>query len=113
MACLKAHDILVFPTYYYNETFGLVNLEAMQLSLAIVTTNEGGIPDVVKDGENGFVCKRKDAESLALALEKLITNPSLRKQMGERGYTRYKEKFTLTAFERKFIEVMKISINSK
>lgn len=107
----KNTNIFVFPTYY--ETFGLVNLEAMQYGIPIVTTNEGGIPDVVKDGENGFVCERKDPNSLAIALEKLINDSNLCRQMGERGYQRYKEEYTLEAFERKFIEVMKVSINSK
>lgn len=107
----KTSDVFVFPTF--NETFGLVNLEAMQYKLPIVTTNEGGIPDVVKDYDNGFVCERKDSHPLAVALEKLIKDPNLRRQMGERGYQRYKEEYTLEAFERKFIEVMKVSINSK
>ena len=44
----------------------------MQYKLPIVTTNEGGIPDVVKDGQNGFVCRRKDANSLADAIKSLL-----------------------------------------
>ena len=51
-AFFRQADIFVFPTYY--ETFGLVNLEAMEYKLPVISTNEGGIPDIVKDGENGF-----------------------------------------------------------
>jgi glycosyltransferase involved in cell wall biosynthesis len=61
---------------------------------------------MVIDGENGFVCERKDPNSLAVALEKLINDSTLCRQMGERGYQRYKEEYTLEAFERKFIETM-------
>ena len=99
-------NIFVFPTFYYNECFPLVLLEAMQWGLPLVSSDEGGIPDVVKNGENGFVCERKDPNSLAVALEKLIKDSNLRRRMGERGYQRYKEHYTLEAFERKFIETM-------
>lgn len=50
----RKSDIFAFPTYYEYETFGLVNLEAMQFCLPIVSTFEGGIPDVVEDGTTGF-----------------------------------------------------------
>lgn len=98
-------DIFVQPTF--EDCFPLTIVEAMQHGKSVVSTDEGAVPDLVKDGENGFVCERKDSLSLALALEKLITNPTLRQQMGERGYQRYKEHYTLEAFERKFVEVIK------
>ena len=97
-------DIFVQPTF--EDCFPLTIVEAMQHGKPVVSTDEGAVPDLVKDGENGFVCERKDSVSLAIALEKLITNPELRLQMGERGYQRYKEEYTLEAFERKFIETM-------
>ena len=100
-------DIFVFPTFYFNECFPLVLLEAMQWRLPLVSSDEGGIPDIVKDGVNGFVCTRQDVQSLAEALEKLITDPVLRQQMGEQGYQRYQEEFTLEAFERRFVAGLK------
>lgn len=99
-------DIFVFPTFYYNECFPLVLLEAMQWGLPLVSSDEGGIPDVVKDGENGFVCQRQDSLSLANALERLLLDSALRKQMGEKGYQRYKEEYTLEAFEQTFVATM-------
>ena len=104
-------DIFVQPTF--EDCFPLTIVEAMQHGKPVVSTDEGAVPDLVKDGENGFVCERKDSLSLAVALEKLIKDSNLRRRMGERGYQRYKEEYTLEAFERKFIEMMKISINSK
>ena len=61
-AYFKQADIFAFPTFYGNETFGLVNLEAMDYKLPIVTTNIGGIPDIVTNGENGFVNDPEDAD---------------------------------------------------
>ena len=100
-------DIFVFPSFYSNETFGLVNLEAMQHKLPVVSTDEGGIPSVVKDGENGLIAKRNDPQSLADCLERLLNSPELREQMGENGYKKYKEHFTLNAFEHNFVQVLK------
>ena len=79
----------------------------MQYKLPIVTTNEGGIPDIVKGGENGCIVQPKDPISLASALEKLITNQKLCVEMGNNGYKKFKEQYTLTAFENCFIETIK------
>lgn len=99
-------DIFAFPTYYHNETFGLVNLEAMQYSLPVVSTFEGGIPDVVKDGVTGFLVPQKDAMALADKLEILINNAELRKQMGVAGRKKYEKEFTLDTFENTLTKIL-------
>lgn len=100
-------NVFVFPTYYYNECFPLVLLEAMQWGLPLVSSDEGGIPDIVQDEVNGFITERENVAALADALGVLIANPTLCLQMGERGHQRYKEEYTLETFERKFVEVIK------
>lgn len=113
-------DIFVFPTFYHNECFPLVCLEAMEWKLPVVSTDEGGIPDVVKDGENGFIiqCQRNgninygpSSTDLADALERLIENPELCHCMGENGYNKFKKEFTLQAFERNFVKSLQWAIN--
>ena len=94
-------DIFVLPTH--NECFPLVNLEAMEYKLPVISTNEGGIPDVVKDGKTGFICEKKDADLLAHCIEQLFTDKELRLKMGEEGYKAFKQHFTLQAFESTFI----------
>ena len=103
-AFFEQANIFVFPTY--NETFGLVNLEAMEYKLPIVTTDEGGIPDVVKNGENGLITKKKDAVSLADCMEKLLEDKDLREKMGENGYRKFKSNFTLDIFEARMAEIL-------
>jgi glycosyltransferase involved in cell wall biosynthesis len=100
-------DVFAFPTFYHNETFGLVNLEAMEYKLPIVSTNEGGIPDVVINGENGLICERNNAESLATVLETLLLDKNLRIQYGEKGYKKFKSEFTLPSFENRFVKILK------
>ncbi len=99
-------DIFVFPTYYEYETFGIVNLEAMQHYLPVVSTFEGGIPDVIENGKTGFLVKQKDAEALANKLEILITNPELRQQMGKAGRVKYENEFTQEIFENKLLNIL-------
>lgn len=94
-------DLFVFPTFYENECFPLVNLEAMCHGLPVVSTNEGAIPDEVADGVNGLIVPPRDAVALADAIERLAERKELRRQMGEAGYRRFQERFTLEAFERK------------
>ena len=104
-------DIFVFPTFYDNECFPLVLVEAMQYRLPIVTTPEGGILDIVTDGVNGLVCKQQDVDSLVVALSTLLADPAMRQEMGERGHARYLKEMTLEAFERSFAEALRSTVN--
>ena len=49
-----AADVFVFPTFYHNECFPLVLLEAMQHHLPCISTTEGGIPGIMDDKETGY-----------------------------------------------------------
>jgi glycosyltransferase involved in cell wall biosynthesis len=99
-------DIFIFPTYYHNETFGLVNLEAMQFSLPVISTTEGGISAVVTDGVTGFLVKQQDSEALAEKIEQLINDADLRHQMGKAGNDRYHAYFTLGHFEGRLADIL-------
>ena len=80
-----AADIFVLPSTMSTESFGIVNLEAMACSVPIVSSNIGGIPDVVKDGENGLLVQPNDPKELADEIIYLLKNEDLRKEMGENG----------------------------
>lgn len=90
-------DIFVLPTF--NDCFPLVLIEAMQYSLPIVSTIEGGIPDMVEDGVTGFLIPPNNADVLAAKIELMIKNPALREQMGQAGRKKYEQEFTLNKFE--------------
>lgn len=101
-------ELFLHPTF--DDCFPLVLLEAMQHNLPVVTTNEGGIPNIVIDGETGYIFEKKNAQQLADKIETLLNNPSLRQEMGKVGYERYKEHFTLERFEKRILECLKEAI---
>lgn len=90
---LSSSDIFVLPSAQ-REAFGFVNLEAMICGLPVVTTKVGGIPEIVKDGETGFLVEPQNANSLKENLKKLIENAKLRKSMGEKGRKRAMQNFS-------------------
>ena len=92
-------DIFVLPTC--NDCFPLVLLEAMQHELPVVSTNEGGIQDIVEHNVTGFIVEQNNPNKLADKLEALINNEAMRLEMGGAGRQKYENEFTLQAFESK------------
>ncbi|MGP8321377.1 MAG: glycosyltransferase family 4 protein [Methanosarcinaceae archaeon] len=81
----KAADVFCLPSTMSTESFGIVNLEAMACRVPIVASKLGGIPDVVKDGEDGLLVLPKDSGSLADAIIYLLGNSDVRRNMGKNG----------------------------
>jgi glycosyltransferase involved in cell wall biosynthesis len=78
-----------------NEGTPVAVLEALAAGRPVVATAVGGVPDVVEDGETGFLAPAGDAEALAERLERLARNPQLRARMGALGAERVRERFGL------------------
>jgi glycosyltransferase involved in cell wall biosynthesis len=87
----KAADVFCLPSTTSHESFGIVNLEAMACSVPIVASKIGGVPDVVKDGENGLLVPPKDSEVLADAIIYLLENEDVRERMGKSGREKVKD----------------------
>jgi len=99
-------DVFCFPTHYSAESFGLVAVEAMMFGLPIVATNWRGLPDIVVEGETGFLVLPKDAKSIAERLEQLILDLDLRRTMGAAGRRRYEKRFTVDKFRSRMEEAL-------
>lgn len=104
-------DIFVHPTC--NDCFPLVLLEAMQMSLPVVSTYEGAIPEIVRHGETGLLVDRGDVNGLSDAMIQLIKSDSLRSSMGIAGKERFDRLYTLDKFEINFLNTLKIFIQRK
>lgn len=88
-------DVFVAPSITAadgdKEGLGLVLLEAMASGLPVIGSNSGGIPEIVHDGENGFLTREKDSKAIAQKINALLTN--------KEGYEKMSENAVLTAKE--------------
>ena len=80
---MQVLDIFVLPSL--NEGMGRVLVEAMAAGKPIVASKVGGIPDLVKDGHNGFLVKPGDVSDLSFAIKKLLDDKKMREEMGKKG----------------------------
>ena len=90
---LSVSDLAILPSH--EEGFPISLLESMAASLPIVGTRVGGVPELVAEGKTGYVVPRKDPKKLSEAILKLAKDPKKRKEMGQNGYKRLKEEFSL------------------
>jgi len=94
---MQGSDILVLPTW--NDCFPLVILEAMQVGIPVLSTDEGAIPEIVEDGITGFVARKKDKIDLLNKLVVLCENKKLRERMGQEARVAFKKKYSEEIFE--------------
>jgi len=98
-------DVFVFPSY--REAFGLVAVEALSAGLPVVATTVGALPEMVEEGENGFLVAPGDIPAMVDRIERLLTDLELRHRMGHAGYARFQKEFTVEAFESRLIGILK------
>jgi starch synthase len=96
VALLTAAQVFACPSIY--EPLGIVNLEAMACETAVVATSVGGIPEVVADGETGYLVKLNQDSSqfeaeFAGALNKVLSDESLAQKLGAAGRSRVVAEF--------------------
>ena len=96
-------DIFIFPTH--RDVFGLVLLHAMAEGLPVIASIEGTIPEILKDGENGFLIEKGDAGQLANRILQLANDRPLRKAMGEANRQRYENFYSPQVYGRNMIKV--------
>jgi glycosyltransferase involved in cell wall biosynthesis len=90
---LANFDLFVLPSMW--EGVSLALLEAMASGLAVIATNAGGTPEIVLDGKTGLLVPPGNPGSLADGIQRLLTDNSLRYQMGQAGQARVVESFSI------------------
>jgi glycosyltransferase involved in cell wall biosynthesis len=95
-AFINACDVLAFPTQpALGEGFGLAALEAMASGRPVVATDVASLPELVSDGETGFLVAPRSVEALTAALASLASDGDLRERLGARGQERARTTFSL------------------
>ena len=102
---LKSADIFLFPTEWPNEAFPIVLLEAMQYGLPVITSPEGGIPDIIENSVNGFILPASDFEGMAMKIQLLLSDRDMSNKMSYINKQKYQDNYTLTKFENNLISV--------
>jgi len=106
------YDCIVLPSY--REGLSRVLLEAASMAKPIIATNVPGCKEVVEDGVNGYLCKVKDAESLAEQMKKMMDlSVEKRHVMGRLGREKVKAEFEESIVIAKYKEVIAAVFETK
>lgn len=106
---LRSHDLFCVPSY--TEAFGVANIEALAHGISVVSSRVGGIPEVVDNGNNGWLVESGNVESLAAALVECIESPSLRLKKAENG-RKFIQKFSKDEMLRNFVQMLESVVNA-
>jgi glycosyltransferase involved in cell wall biosynthesis len=88
-------SVAVLPSL--REAQGISILEAMARCVPVVASAVGGIPEVITSGIDGVLVEPADSQALAAAVSGLLTNPDLRRRIGEAGYRTVAERYSIDA----------------
>ena len=108
---LRDARLFVLPSEY--EAFGLVLLEAMAQGTAVIATRVGGIPEFVEDGRAGLLVPPGDPVALRGALERLWSDPSTARTMGQYGRDRIVPRYSWDEVVRQFERIYEEALSAE
>jgi glycosyltransferase involved in cell wall biosynthesis len=91
---LNCADVFLLPSDL--ESFGLAVLEAMACGVPAVCSKTGGIPEVVRDGVEGYLVEPRDVKTMAARTLEILTSRGLREKMGKAARERATSQFCST-----------------
>lgn len=103
---MQAHDLFIVPSH--QEALGVANLEALVNGIPVISTQVGGIPEVLNQGHNGWMVNPKRPDELASMILHVITNPKERLEKQKKGYDFVCQHFSRTAVIRRFLLIVNI-----
>ena len=105
-------DVFVLPSIVMREGdtegLGIVLLEAMACGTPVIGSNVGGIRDIIKNNETGFLTKSKNPEDIADKIIKILSSEQLKQQFSENSLKMIKEYFSWHVVTNMFFKVLKV-----
>lgn len=105
-ALFKSSNVVLFPTWYEKECFPLTILEAMSSYNVVVSTNNGGIVDIIDNNRNGLIIDGNSI-SIASALHYLNADKNLIRELSYAAFIKWESRFELSKFETRFRNIIK------
>ena len=103
---LQESAFFLFPSY--NEGMPMAVLEAMAYGMGIVTSNVGGIPKLIDDGINGYICTPGETDDIAEKMVKLILQEEHGRTCGENARNKAKEQYSYEKHVEKIVTIYNI-----
>ena len=103
---LEGASVLVVPSKAY-ESFGMTIIEAMAFGVPVVTTDVGGMPEVLGDTKAGYVCSKNNPLEFANAIEAILGNSTLASELGRNGRLAFEKRFTATTMAQQYALIIK------
>jgi L-malate glycosyltransferase len=94
-----------------KESFGLVLLEAMACGIPVIGTNIGGIPEVITEGYNGYLCELGDTDSVAKKAITLLSDNLLHEKLSKQAKATVNEKFDRLAIMKQYEDIYYTMLN--
>lgn len=108
---LLTHKVFILPSYFEGMPMSL--LEAMSANTPILSTNIGGIPEVIKNGINGVLVAPGDVAAISDGILLLLNNQSFASSISRVARADYEEKFSSNVMGRKFMDLYKKTLIEK
>ncbi|MFC1712114.1 glycosyltransferase family 4 protein [Candidatus Poribacteria bacterium] len=105
---LTEGDIFLFPTWR-SEGFPAVIIEAMGAGQVVISTPRAAIPDIIDDGETGFICNSKDPKVFYQVVKRLLDNPDLLHKMQKRAKEKAEENYEASGYMKR-LEALYLSV---
>ena len=100
---LSVLDVFAHPSIF--EGLGIAVIEAMSMGLAIVATKVDGLAELITDGVEGSLVEPNNPIALSKAMKRILSDPALRKNMGQRARKKAVEKFSVKTMIQKYEEL--------
>ena len=107
---LASADLFLLPST--SESFGLSALEALASGVPVIGTDAGGMPEVVRNGETGFLCEVGDIAGMGEAALRILTDRKLWQSMSELGASDARARFSLDAIVSKYEHLYQTSLDN-